>query len=208
MSELEIWGRESSTNVQKVLWLFAEIGATYRRHDLGGRFGGLENPDYLALNPNGLIPTIRKGDFVLWESHAILRYVSGRNPDYGFTPEDIQDRAIMDQWLDWQMVALGLPLRDLFWLTHRPSATPPTPETVAEAAVLVERRMALLEARLARSSFIAGDAFSLADIACGVSVRRWHAITEARPTLPALEAWYARIEARLAFSVVRSAPLK
>lgn len=208
MSELEIWGRASSTNVQKVLWLFAEIGTTYRRYDVGGRFGGLDNPDYLALNPNGLIPTIRKGDFVLWESHAILRYVSARNPDYGFTPLDVQARAIMDQWLDWQMVALGLPLRDLFWLTQRPGATPPTPQAVAQAAALVEQRMALLEKRLSRSRFIAGDAFGLADIACGVSVRRWHAIAEDRPALPALEAWYAQIEARPAFSVVNSASLK
>lgn len=205
---LRIWGRKTSTNVQKVLWLCAELGLSYERIDLGGPFGGLDDPAYRAKNPNGLIPTIEDNGFILWESHAILRYLAADHPQSGLMPDDRHARAIMDQWLDWQMVALGLSLRDLFMKLHRPGAVAPTVEEIAAAADYAASKFLIVEGRLAQSPYVAGDAFSLADIAVGISVHRWLKLAVDRPVVPAILAWYDRVSMRDAFGKIATIPLK
>lgn len=205
---LKIWGRQTSTNVQKVLWLCTELGLPYERIDLGGPFGGLDDPAYRAKNPNGLIPTIEDGGFVLWESHAILRYLAAGHPQSGLMPEDRQARAVIDQWLDWQMVALGLSLRDLFMKLHRPGAVAPTAEEIAAAAEYAASKFLIVEGRLAGSPYVGGDMFSLADIAVGISVHRWLTLAIERPATPAILAWYGRISSREAFGSIAAIPLK
>ena len=76
---LRILGRATSSNVQKVVWLCEEVGIPYEREDIGGPFGGNDRPDYLALNPNGRVPTVIDGDFVIWESNACVQYLASRH---------------------------------------------------------------------------------------------------------------------------------
>ncbi len=118
---LTICGRATSTNVQKVLWACDELGLAYKRIDIGGAFGGTDDPSYRAKNPNGLIPTLEDDDFVLWESNAILRYLAAGDAQCRLLPADLnrRERANIDRWLDWQLVSLGLALRALFILLHR-----------------------------------------------------------------------------------------
>src|SRR3546814_13532522 len=98
-----IHGRANSSNVQKVLWLFDEIGLPFERVDRGGKFGGLDDPDYLALNPNGLVPTVIDGDLVLWESQAILRHYARQNPGAALFPGNPADAARSDMVMDWNI---------------------------------------------------------------------------------------------------------
>jgi glutathione S-transferase len=98
---ITLWGRASSANVQKARWALAEIGLAYEHTPLGGKYGGNKEPAYLAMNPNGLIPTLRDGDLVLWESHAIVRYLAATYSAGGLWPEGPSARAIVDQWTDW-----------------------------------------------------------------------------------------------------------
>jgi len=203
---LKIWGRESSTNVQKVLWTCAELDIPYDRIDVGGPFGGLDTASYRSLNPNGLIPTIEDDEFVLWESHAIIRYLAAGDAHQRLLPPTLtrRGRAQIDQWLDWAMVGLGLNLRNLFMLVSKPVAQQLAAADIETVTAAVARLFEILDARLRKVSYVGGDAFTLADIPCGISTHRWLSLPIARPALPALESWYTRITGRSAFRVIRS----
>jgi glutathione S-transferase len=203
---LKIWGRASSTNTQKVIWACEELNIPYDRVDIGGKFGGLDSPAYRALNPNGLIPTIETDGFVLWESHAILRYLAARNPARKLLPDTVQGQAILDQWLDWQMVMLGLRLRTLFMLKHRPQAAP-AGETPASANQAVEASFRILNNQLSQTPYIAGASFTIGDIAMGISAHRWYALSAERPKLVALQDWFSRISSRQGFQAIEGLPL-
>ncbi|WP_206300776.1 glutathione S-transferase N-terminal domain-containing protein, partial [Pseudomonas viridiflava] len=99
---LKIWGRKNSSNVRKALWIAEELGLQYEALDAGGAFGLVDGAVYRAKNPNGRIPMIEDGDFVLWESNAIVRYLAARHaPDSALYPSDVQQRATADKWMDW-----------------------------------------------------------------------------------------------------------
>src|SRR5690348_9690795 len=103
---LKIWGRANSFNVQKVLWCADELGVPYERVDLGGPFGGNDDPAYRRLNPNGVVPTIQDGDLVLWESNAIVRYLAAKHGSGTLYPSDLAVRADADRWMDWQLTTI------------------------------------------------------------------------------------------------------
>ena len=206
---LRIWGRRTSSNVQKVLWACEELELPYERLDVGGPYGGLDTPAYRAMNPNGLIPTIQDGDFVLWESHAILRYLAASDLGFRLLPQDLSlhERARIDQWMDWAMVALGLSLRNLFMILRRPGASIPGPTEIATAANQTAPLFAILDQHLRASAYVGGSTFTLADISCGISAHRWFNLSVMRPQLPALEDWYSRLSSRPAFQAIRAIPL-
>src|SRR5258708_31452007 len=133
---LTIWGRASSTNVQKVLWACDELGLACRRIGIGGAFGGADDPSYRAKNPNGLIPTLEDDDFVLWESNAILRYLAAGDAQCRLLPADLnrRERANIDRWMDWQLVSLGLTLRALFLLLYPRTDKAPNEAEIAAAS--------------------------------------------------------------------------
>nr|WP_295885848.1 glutathione S-transferase [uncultured Devosia sp.] len=120
--ELTLWGRASSANVQKVLWALGELGLAYEHRLVGGPHGGLDDPHYRAMNPNGLVPTLQDGDLVLWESHAILRYLAATYGADMLWRDDVRERAIVDQWTDWTATTFQPAWISVFWLFVR---TPP-----------------------------------------------------------------------------------
>lgn len=200
-----LFGRLYAPNVQKVLWLGVELGLTFDRIDVGGPFGGLDEPAYLDRNPTGTIPTLDDDGFVLWESNAILRYYARQFPDSGLYPLAPRDAAIVDQWMEWQNSALGLRVKALMVSLNRPG----TPEeVVVRAGEELVLAMAIIDGQLTRTPFLAGQTFTLADIAVGIGIHRWlHAPVE-RPRLPAIAAWYERIGQRPSFAAVREWPMK
>ena len=196
---LKIWGYRESPNVQKVLWCCQELDRAYQRIDWGGAFGGTNDPDFLARNPNGRVPTIDDDGFVLWESHSILRYLAASDPARRLLPDSVRARAIVDQWIDWQSAHLSHAVRELVLLLVRPRPTKPTPEEVASAQGLAESLFRILESQLTRRPYIAGETFTLADIPIGVATVRWRSIPMDHPKLPALDEWHARLRERAAF---------
>lgn len=201
----KLYGRASAPNVQKILWLAEELGLAFDRVDIGGPFGGLSDPAYLAKNPNGAIPTVEVDGFVLWESNAILRYFARQYPESELYPSGQRSAAMADQWLEWQNSALGLRIKGLMMALNKPG-TPP--DAVAAAMQEVARSAAILDGHLAGSPYLAGDAFTIADIAVGIGIHRWLQAPIERPHLPSLQTWYGRIVARPSFQLVRSLPLK
>jgi glutathione S-transferase len=199
MAERTLWGRLSSCNVQKAMWLLEELALPYAHVNAGGDFGGLDDPAYLAMNPHGRVPTLKDGDVVVWESEAILRYLAARYGAPALWSDDAAERAAVDQWLAWTAAALYRDWIDLFWARVR---TPPERQDAETIEALRHRtadRYGFLDSQLAARPYIAGDAFSLADIAAGMTLYRWYEMPIERPALPRLEAWYARLRERPAY---------
>ncbi len=206
---LRIWGRASSSNVMKVLWLCEELSIPFERIDAGGAFGRTKEPDYLAKNPNALVPVIEEPDgFCLFESNAILRYlVRARAPGHALYPAGPREAADIDRWMDWQLSALNAPMTTIFFTWVRI----PEPErdyaAAGKARDASERLWRMVEARLAGQDFICGDALTLADIAVGIYVHRWFALPIERPELPGLAAWYARLKQRPGYATHVAVPM-
>jgi glutathione S-transferase len=207
---LTLWGRATSTNVQKVMWACGELGLAYKRIDIGGPFGGNDDPAYRAKNPNGLIPTLEDGDFVLWESNAILRYLAAGDAELRLLPGNLdrRSRAIIDQWMDWQLVSLGLTVRTLVLLLLARADKPVNESDIATAAKNVATSFGILNSHLASQRYVGGDRFTLADIPVGISAHRWFSLNVPRPNMPALEAWYKTISVRPGFQNVRTLSLR
>ena len=207
--QLTIWGRANSVNVQKVLWCLAELDLAYDRIDAGMAFGKNDQPEYLRMNPNGRVPTLVDGDYVLWESNSIMRYL---NLAYGkgsaIYPPSPQARAAVDRWLDWTLSTLQPVDRPVFWSLVR---TPVEKRDMVaiqkdvDAEAVVWR---IPERLLSTRRYIEGDQFTIADIAIGAFARRWFGVEGVRkPTLPHLERWFAEISKRPGFVKYLSAPM-
>jgi glutathione S-transferase len=196
---LKIWGRTTSSNVQKVLWCCAELGVEYQRVDLGGPFGGNQDPEYLAMNPNGLVPTVKDGDLIMWESNTICRYLATTRNGEWLYPAAPAARTHVERWMDWQLSSIGAPMGTLLFGLIRTK-----PEQRDHAAIEAARRKALaawmiVEDALEDRPYLAGAELSLAEITLGTLVYRWHAFPIERPSLKNLKAWYERLRERHAF---------
>ena len=199
-------GRANSSNVMKVIWLLEEMGLPYDRVDVGGPFGGTDTPDYLAKNPNRVVPTLMEDGFVLWESNVILRYLASTHGTPTW-PADPHQRALVDQWMDWQQTVLNRPQSTVFQGLVRQTAAQRNVPAIEAATEELRRHYGLLDHMLGRTGYIAGDSFSLADIALGVHVHRWFAFGFERPHYPALRAWYDRLLSRPVYATHVARPM-
>lgn len=197
---LEIWGRPTSINALKVLWCCEELALDVTLHECGiGYGGGLDTPDYRALNPNGLVPTIRDGDTVLWESHAILRYLCAKHGFGTLYPEDPGAREQAAKWMDWMLQYIKYPLHELFWNRVRRPSERVDWEADRAARREIEPWWDILDAQLAGTDYVGGDDFTMGDIPLGVAAHRYLGLVEDRPATPHLEAWHGRLQERPAF---------
>ncbi len=195
---LRVLGRKTSINVQKILWLTEEMDVEVERIDIGGPFGGNDTPEYLAKNPNGLVPTLEDGDFTLWESQVICRYIAEKYGHSPWAPENAIGRALAGQWMDWYITKMHPPMTVIFWSLVR---TEPEDRDMDAVNKAIEQAAAwtLLDAQLANANYLTGVAPTMADIPAGCAVNRWYVLDLDRPALPNLEAWHARLKDRSAY---------
>ena len=196
---LKIYGTKTSSNVQKVLWCIGEIGLPFERLDVTETFGAPKAPGYLALNPNGLIPTIDDGGFILWESNVIIRYLCAMHAMGKFCPADWKARADQERWMDWQQTSLVIPIGALFRDLLRTPREALSPEGLAAATAGAIRLWAMLDAHLATRAFVGGAAPSMADFSFGNAIHRWYKFPVERPEFKHLRAWYDRCCERPAY---------
>lgn len=204
---LTIWGRANSINVQKVLWCCTELNLAYQRHDLGGPYGGLDTSAFLAMNPNGKIPAVQDGDLVVWESHAILRYLGAAYGAGSLWPEDPKARAPMESWLDWAHTEAYFHLRDIFFHKVRLPEAERDPALAAMRLKDLTPRMAMLATAVGDGPYLLGERFSLADIPAALILDRWYKMDIERVELPALDDYYDRLCARPAYALHSAGPL-
>jgi glutathione S-transferase len=197
---LKIWGRRNSINVQKAMWAVGELGIAHERIDAGGPFGGLDTEEFGEMNPNRRVPVIDDGGTVVWESHAIVRYLTAKYGIGSLWPEEAGARARSDMWMDWVTADLQPAfIGGVFWNFYR------TPEEqrnwniirqgIARSAILFR----MLDRHLEGRAFIAGDALTIGDVATGAQLYRYFELEIDRPDLPNVEAWYARLKDRAAY---------
>ena len=196
---LEIWGRPYSSNVIPVIWTAEEVGQPFTLHLAGGSFGGLDTPEYAAMNPNRLIPTIRDDGFALWESHAIVRYLCERYSAGGLWPADPRTRATADQWMEWSGTRAFPAVFPLFWGTVRTAPEKRDRAAIARQAETAAAVMTILDQHLAERAYVAGDVFTMGDIPLGAVAYRYYHVEVERPDLPHLRAWYERLAERPAY---------
>jgi len=192
---VEIWGRTSSSNVQKVLWCCAELGLTYRRHDVGREFGGNREPSYLAMNPMALVPTIRDGDVIIWESNSIIRYLAAKYDGERLYPAALAGRSQVDRWLDWELGTIAPAIFPVFWGLIRTPAEKRDTAAISAAAERLTELWQILDRHLSSQPYVAGETLTLADIALGNSIHRWFNFPLERASLTSLKAWHDRIAA-------------
>jgi glutathione S-transferase len=202
---LQILGKASSINVRKVLWVCHELSLPYEIQPWGSGHQSTDSPAFRALNPNGLVPVIQDGDFVLWESNAICRYLAAK---YGGAGNDCADllpsaprpRAVVEQWMDWQATELNNSWRYAFSALVRKRPTHTDPAAIADSVVNWNRHMSMLDERLQTTgAFVAGEPFTLADIVLGLATNRWLLTPMERPVLSAVSEYYERLSERPGF---------
>ncbi|KGM34449.1 glutathione S-transferase family protein [Inquilinus limosus] len=194
---LTIWGRRNAFNVQKVLWLMGELGLPHEHIPAGGDFGGLDDPAFRAMNPHGRVPVIDEDGTVVWESHAILRYLAAR--DGRLWPADPAERSLADRWMDWSLATLQRDFMDLFWGHWRTPEAERNAELIARKQAACAAHFKLLDAHLAGRPYLAGDAFGLGDIPAGTVLYRYFGMGLETPPVPHVRAWYARLMERPAY---------
>ena len=204
---LRLLGRSSSINVRKVLWTCAELSLSVEREDWGTGFRSTQAPEFLALNPNGLVPVLIDGDVVLWESHAICRYLARREGRTDLLPSTPREAARVEQWMDWQATELNSAWRYVFMARVRRDPSFDDARAAEASAARWNTLMTLLDRQLqATGAHVAGDGFSLADIVLALSAHRWRSTPmDARPALPAVETWLQRLQSRPGFQATCSA---
>jgi len=197
---LKIWGRNTSSNVQKVLWALGEMKLPFERIDVGGAFGKTKEPAYLAMNPNSLVPTLEEEDgFTLWESNSIIRYLAAKHVGRVLEPADLKVRAQAHKWMDWQLSVMGPAITPVFWGLIR---TPPEQRDAKAIATGKEKTIAaaqIMDAQLGQTAYLAGNEFSYGDIPVGIMIYRYMQLIPERPATPHLDRWYAAISSRAAF---------
>ena len=198
---IKIWGRNTSSNVQKAMWAVGELGLEHTRIDVGGAFGKNKEAAYLAMNPNGLVPTLEEEDgFLLWESNSIVRYLAGKHDKTGvLEPKDAHQRARASQWMDWQLSVVGPAITPAFWGLIRTPAEKRDMAAIKTSQDKTTEAMAMLETQLGKTPYVAGPAFSYGDIPVGVMAYRFRQLVPGRPAMPNLERWFGLISKRKAF---------
>ena len=212
---LNIWGRISSINVRKVVWCAQELGLDFQRTEAGGRFGVVQTPEYLALNPNALVPTIDDGEgserVTLWESNVIVRYLCAKHSHGKFYPSDLPARFDAERWMDWQQTTLNKVSGGAFLQWVRVPAAERDAAAIAASVTATEPLFALLDAHLTTRRFMRGEHFTMADIPLGCEAHRWFGLPPAeyrRPTWPNVERWYAELLSRPGTRGVLDLPLE
>jgi glutathione S-transferase len=190
---LKIWGRITSINVRKVVLAAQWMQIPFERIDAGLHFGIVKTPEYLAKNPNALVPLIEDDGFQLWESNVIVRYLCAKHSFGKLYPESLTARFDAERWMDWQQTTLCGAGRPAFIQLMRTPVDQRNPEAIAQSVAAMEPLMARVDEHLSRHAFMAGDQFTMGDIPVACEVHRWRGLAIERGARPHIDRWYQAI---------------
>jgi glutathione S-transferase len=186
---LKIMGRDTSSNVMKVLWACAELNLEFDREDIGGKHGGNDTPEFRELNPNGLVPVIVDDGFVNWESNSCVRYLAAKHGGGTLYPADLQTRAVAERWMDWQVTTVSPAMIPVFRGMIRTAPEDRDMEVIEAGRAALSAKMAIVNNALADSAYMAGDDFTIGDIPLGIATWRWFNMPIEREDYPHLKRW-------------------
>ena len=185
-----ILGRDTSSNVMKVLWACDELDIPFEREDIGGQHGGNDTASFRALNPNGLVPVIIDDEFVTWESNSCVRYLAAKHGAGALYPEDLQTRAVAERWMDWQVTTVSPAMIPVFRGMIRTAPEDRDMSVIEKWRAALSEKMAIINDALADRPYLAGDAFTMGDIPIGIAAWRWFNMPIEREDYPHLKRWY------------------
>ncbi|MBT6276670.1 MAG: glutathione S-transferase family protein [Chromatiales bacterium] len=197
---LTVWGRANSVNVMKVLWTCEELGAPFERREAGLEHGRVDTPEFLDMNPNGRVPVINDDGFCLWESNAIVRYLSYKYGLGSFYPSDVRRRAEAEQWMEWQQTTVAPIIAWPFQGLIRKHPDYQNEAKLAEASAELDKVWSVLDRHLLDQPFVLGQSLTMADIPLGAAVWRWSNLPIERASMRNVEAWLERLKARPGFA--------
>jgi glutathione S-transferase len=198
---LTIWGRQTSSKAQALMWCVGELGLAYERIDIGHRFGSNDTPEFLAMNPNGTVPVVHDGDGPpMWETGAILRALCQRHGNDPFWPSDQDASTTVDMWAEWAKINVTLGFTaPVFWRVVRTAPDKRDAGSIKAAVESLAKRLEIAEKRLASRAFLTSDDFTLADIQFGHVLYRYYDIDIERAELPGLRAYFDLLTAQTAY---------
>lgn len=196
---IEVWGRRSSSNVQKVIWALDELGLEHKRHSVGGGFGGNRETAYLKMNPNGLVPVVKDGDITMFESNAIVRYLAARYGEGALRPKEPKALALAEQWMEWQQLNVVPHISTMFWNLVRLPSAQRNDKAIAEAEANLAKMLPIADNALASSRWFAGDSFSYGDVVLGVLYWRYFKLDGKTLDLPHVKHWFEALRQRPAY---------
>lgn len=205
---IRFYGRKSSDNVQKTLWMLLETDQPHEHIELGGQFGGLDDPDFLKLNPHGRVPVLVDGDLAVWESSAIIRYLAAAYCSGTIWPEDVRARAEVDKWMDWSQSRLYPENNRLFWRLVRTPEADQDAGKIAAGLALLNSHMEMVDTQLEGKRYLCGDALTMADIIAGATLYRYYEMPIERPQLSNVERWYDMLKARPSYQQAVMVPFE
>jgi len=204
---LKIWGRRNSSNVRKVLWCAEEIGLPYESIEVGGSHGGTQSAEYVAMNPNRLVPVIEDHGLPLWESNTIVRYLSARYSLGTLYAEDAMERAQAEKWMDWSTSRMAALYSELIWGIMRTAPADRDEARINAAIVRAGDYLKMADETLGRQPWLSGEKFAMGDIPLGSLIYAWFELPIQRPDLPNVADWYARLRERPAYQRGVMSPL-
>ncbi len=206
---IRLWGRISSLNVRKAVWAAQELGLDFQRTDAGAAYGVTTTPEYQAKNPNGLVPLLEIGDFTLWESNAIVRYLCARysNAEHDFYPTELEPRFDAERWMDWQQTTFNRAGGPAFLQLVRTAPEARNADVIQQSVSATEPLLAMLDAHLQQHAFIGGESFGMADIPLGCEMHRWWGMRTAQfdaygvtrqelQAFPNVQRWFGQLQQR------------
>jgi len=201
MANLKVWGRKSSSNVQALMWCIGELGLTYERTDAGLIYGHVDTPEYLSMNPNGTVPTVQDGTTPpLWETGAIIRYLANCYAPEEFWPAHPVERANVDKWAEWSKINIALKFTvPVFWRVVRTPLSKRDPVAIEQGLNVLNKFLDIADTELSKSTYLAGEHFTLADIQFGHCLFRYFDIDINRAEHPSVRRYYEALTERAAF---------
>ncbi|WP_020481665.1 glutathione S-transferase family protein [Methylomonas sp. MK1] len=193
---IKIWGRSSAYNVQKVLWTIGELELPYQHINAGGSVGGLDQPEFLGMNPNGRIPVIVDDNITIWESNSIVRYLCAQYSHDWLWAKTPAKRSLAERWMDWELATLQPDFLDLFWSFYRTPEALHDHQKIQNASERCQKHLAMLDAHLAEQTFLAGDEFSMGDIPVATSLYRYFEMGIPTPQIPNVRRWNGALAER------------
>lgn len=208
---IRLWGRKSSINVQKVLWCLAELGLQegndFERINAGLQFGINHTPEFLKMNPNGLVPTLEDKGLILWESNTIMRYLVSQHDKNDRFPKGITEQYSSEKWMDWQLSTFWPPLRTTFLGLTRTPEVERNYEAIYKCYQDTNKTLSLLDQILENQLYCSGEQFNIGDIVIALGVHRWILLnqtfpkkTGSRAALKNVERWLEQLKAETYFS--------
>ena len=203
---LTVYGRQSSANVQKVHWIFAEGNIEFNSINIGGKYGGHTSQEFIKLNPNSTIPVLKDNDFIIYESNSIIRYISEKFNL--FKSENSKEKALINQWIDWSSLVFGLQCATYTAHNMLLPVEERNPSIASETKVKILKSFEILDNQLGKNTFIINEKLSLADIPIGCWLHRCVILDLNFSQFKSLENWYKKLKESNAYeSAVIKAPM-